>query len=103
MPQDYKDASFSNNTGLNGQVTPTVYVQGGVLTTVSSPQYIGTPLTTAQGGVNFALTTQVNPYPGCVSSNSVVAEQQVAVTGPIYQSPGGILNKGSGLTTGGGP
>ncbi len=71
-------------TGLGS--TPGVYPQTGILTTV-----------TAQ------LTTQVNPFPGTLSSQSVVTQQQVAVTGPIYQSPGGILNKGSGLTTGGGP
>jgi hypothetical protein len=71
-------------TGLGS--TPGVYQQTGILTTV-----------TAQ------LTTQVNPFPGTLSSQSVVTQQQVAVTGPIYQSPGGILNKGSGLTTGGGP
>lgn len=71
-------------TGLGS--TPGVYQQTGILTTV-----------TAQ------LTTQVNSFPGTLSSQSVVTQQQVAVTGPIYQSPGGILNKGSGLTTGGGP
>ena len=71
-------------TGLGS--TPGVYQQTGILTTV-----------TAQ------LTTQVNQFPGTLSSQSVVTQQQVAVTGPIYQSPGGILNKGSGLTTGGGP
>jgi hypothetical protein len=107
MPQDYKDASFSNNTGLNGQVTPTVYATPGALTTVTSPQYLGAPLTTAAGGFNVQLTTQVNPFPGTLSSQSVVARQQVAVIGPVYYSDGGILNMvgpaNSNLTTGGGP
>jgi hypothetical protein len=65
-----------------GQVTPTNYVQGGVLTTVSQPQYIGTP-TTAQ------LTTQVNPGVPSYGINSVVqAEQQLAVAPFTYNSPG---------------
>ncbi len=53
------------------------------------------------------LTTQVNPFPGTLSSNSVVTQQQVAVIGPVYYSPGGILNNvgpsNSNMTTGGGP
>ena len=99
MPQDYQDASYSNNTGLNGQVTPTVYTSPGVLTTVNSPFDIAIP-TTAQ------LTTRVNPGVPSYGINSIVqGEQQLVVAGQIYQSAGGILNKaqGGGITTGGGP
>ena len=65
-----------------GQVTPTNYVQGGVLTTVSQPNYIGT-LTTAQ------LTTQVNPsLPGYGINSVAQAEQQLAVSPFTYNSPG---------------
>ena len=32
-----------------------------------------------------------------------MAEQVLAVVGPIYSSPGGILNNAAGITTGGGP
>ena len=75
-------------TGLGS--TPGVYQQTGILTTV-----------TAQ------ISTQVNPIPGNLSSNSLITQQQVAVIGPVYYSPGGILNKvgpaNSNLTTGGGP
>ena len=75
-------------TGLGS--TPGVYQQTGILTTVAAQ-----------------LTTQVNPFPGTLSSQSVVARQQVAVIGPVYYSPGGILNvvgpANSNLTTGGGP
>jgi len=100
MPQDYRDASYSNNTGLNGQVTPTVYATPGALTTVSSPSYLG------QAGT-AQITTQVNPFPGTMTSTNTQTEQQVAVVGPVYNSPGGILNKAPAqtgtVTTGGGP
>ena len=36
MPQDYQDATYSANTGLNGQVTPTLYRSPGVISTAAS-------------------------------------------------------------------
>jgi hypothetical protein len=75
-------------TGLGS--TPGVYQQTGILTTV-----------TAQ------ITTQVNPIPGNLTSRSLIAQQQVAVIGPVYYSPGNTLGgvgpANSNLTTGGGP
>jgi hypothetical protein len=92
MPQEYKDYVFANG-GIEGQVTPTFIAQPGALTTV------GLAVVTAQ------ITTQTNTNTtGSYGLNSVVNSQQIlAVTGPIYSSPGGILNKASLLTTGGGP
>jgi hypothetical protein len=86
MPQDYKDASYSANTGLNGQVVPTVYLTPGVVSTA---------------GVVAAYTTGV----GTPGFNTVVdAEQVLNDPGVVYQSPGGVLNKTIGyMTTGGGP
>ena len=75
--QDYQDATFSNNTGLNGQVTPTVYATPGALTTVSSV-FIATP-TAAQA------STQSNPFPG---ANAALVEGVVAVTA-ASSTPGG--------------
>lgn len=62
--------------------------------------------TTPSGTLQAAqLTTQVNPAPTIVTGQSnAMAEQVLAVTGPLYNSPGGILNKAPGtVTTGGGP
>lgn len=70
----------------------------------SSP---GVPANSNIATVAAQITTQVNPFPGTVSSNSVVARQQTAVIGPVYYSPGNVLNAvgpaNSNLTTGGGP
>jgi hypothetical protein len=76
-----------------GQVAPTFISQPGALTTG------GLAVVPAQ------ITTQVNPGFPSEGINSIVqSEQQLAVVGPIYQSPGGILNKApSTTTTGGGP
>jgi hypothetical protein len=59
-----------------GQVTPTNYTQGGVLTTVSSPGYIGTPFTsmlaTAAGPGNlvaYIYSTQDNNQSNLYLSN----------------------------------
>lgn len=92
MPQEYKDY-VSANGGIEGQVAPTFISQPGALTTG------GLAVVTAQ------ISTQTNTNTtGSNGLSSVVnAEQILAVTGPIYSSPGGILNKSSGLTTGGGP
>jgi hypothetical protein len=93
MPQDYKDY-VSANGGIEGQVFPTVQTTPGVLSTANLA------ISTAQ------LTTQVNPgVPAHYGINSIVqAQQQLAVVGPIYNSPGGILNKQNGsVSTGGGP
>jgi hypothetical protein len=56
--------------------------------------------------VTAQISTQTNPSSGVgVGLNSITsAQQSVAVVGPIYMSPGGILNKAPGTTTtGGGP
>lgn len=178
MPQDYQDASYSNNTGLNGQATPTFYNTAGALTTVNSLNYLALAVnTTGQLGPSFQfstqdnnspgvwqgnmqaiagqvaaamatpsnspgvmgsgnlavvasilatpsntpgvmgsgnlitvpaqLTTQVNPFPTVVTGlSNVMAEQVLAVVGPVYNSPGGILNKAANtgaIVTGGGP
>ena len=73
MTSDYHDFV---QLPAQGQVTPTNYTQGGVLTTVSSPGYIGTPLTsmlaTAAGpGVMTAYIygTQDNNQPNLYLSN----------------------------------
>lgn len=98
MPQEYKDATYSNNTGLNGQVAPTLYF---------SPGEQGIIATTAVTG---QLTTQVNPQTGVGilgGLSNVQAEQQLFVIGQTYNSPGGILNKapatGTLVTGVGGP
>jgi hypothetical protein len=85
---------------------------------------VAAQLTTAQytnvpppglAAVNAQISTQTNPsnnttYGSGVGGvggglNSITsAEQSLAVVGPIYMSPGGILNKApSTTTTGGGP
>jgi hypothetical protein len=93
MPQEYKDYVFANG-GIEGQVTPTAVSQPGALTTA------GLAVVTAQ------ISTQTNTCAtGSYGLNSIVNQQQIlAVVGPIYNSPGGILNKQNGsLNTGGGP
>jgi hypothetical protein len=76
---------------------------------------VAAQLTTAQytnvpppglSAVTAQISTQTNPSSGVgVGLNSITsAQQSVAVVGPIYMSPGGILNKApSTTTTGGGP
>lgn len=81
-----------------GQSTPTNYVTPGALTTVTST-LIGTP------GV-AQITTQVNASAGGGLQSVVTAQEQVAVIGPVYYSPGNVNRVGpanSNLTTGGGP
>ena len=88
--------------GPEGQVTPTNYTAGGVQTTVSSPNYIAQQVT-AQ------ISTQTNPSSGIGDGlNSITsAAQSTAIIGPVYYSPGGILNNvgpaNFNLVTGGGP
>lgn len=81
--------------GAEGQATPTNYVQGGVLTTVSSPNYIAQSVT-AQ------ISTQTNPSSGIGDGlNSITSAQQgKAVAGPNYFSPG---QNNIGNPSGGGP
>lgn len=98
----------ANQLPSGNQVTPTNYQTPGALTTVTSPQYIG-----KQGTAQ--ISTQVNPFPGTLSSQSVVARQQVAVVGPVYVAPSGagvygLTTQGSNasqaagvVATGGGP
>jgi hypothetical protein len=85
-------------------------IGSGAVAIVSPPITSASPINTPSPGltaVTAQLTTQVNPFPGTVTSNSIVAEQQLAVIGPVYYSDGGILNvvgpANSNLTTGGGP
>ncbi len=103
MPQEYKDATYSLNTGIEGQITPPIYASPGVLT--STTAVAGTYIATSG---TPQLTTQVNPTLTIVTGQSnAMAEQVLAVVGQVYNSPGGILNKaqnnGSTVTTGGGP
>jgi hypothetical protein len=92
MGQEYKDY-VSSNGGIEGQVAPTFISQPGALTTG------GLAVVTAQ------ISTQTNTNTtGSYGLNSVVnAEQILAVAGPTYNSPGGILNKVTPGGTGGGP
>ncbi len=94
MPQEYKDASYSLNTGIEGQVAPTLYSVSGV------NNIYATTAVTAQ--VSTQSNQNTNPMATVTS-----AEQNLAVIGQVYNSPGGILNKaqnnGSTVTTGGGP
>jgi hypothetical protein len=106
MPQEYKDY-VSANGGIEGQVTPTVYVTAGALTTVSSPAYIGTTFTsalaTAAGpffAASYSFSTHDNSQPNQYLSNYAWL---TTVAGPTYNSPGGILNKVTPNGTGGGP
>src|ERR1700675_643464 len=106
MPQEYKDYVFANG-GIEGQVTPTVYNTAGALTTVSSPAYIGTSLTsalaTAAGpfiSATFEYSTQDNSAPNFYLSNY---PWLTTVAGPTYNSPVGINNKVTPGGTGGGP
>lgn len=78
MGQDYQDATYSNNTGLNGQVTPTVYVTPGALTTVSSV-FIATP-TAAQA------STQSNPFPANAANTTATGLRAVTAAS---STPGG--------------
>jgi hypothetical protein len=89
MPQEYKDYVFANG-GIESQVTPTVYVTAGALTTVSSV-YIATP-TAAQ------TTTQSNPFPANAANTTATGLK--AVSGPNYYSPG---QENIGNPAGGGP
>lgn len=96
-----------------GQVTAGTYVTPGALTTNSSPQYLAVPMTSAMAtaagpfiaaNVSFAVQDNNAAIPvGYLSDYP----WQTTVTGPVYYSPGGILNKvgpsNFNLTTGGGP
>lgn len=107
MPSDYHDFV---QLPTEGQVTPTVYTAPGVMTTVSQPNYIGqsfTSMLASAAGPNY-----IPPYQFGTQDNTEVNlylsnyPWQTAVVGPIYNSPGGILNKAPGqqaTTTGGGP
>ncbi len=106
MPQEYKDY-VSANGGIEGQVTPTVYYTPGVLTTVSSPNYIGTSFTSALATAagpfyesQYEMSTQDNNASNVYLTNFAF---QTIVSGPTYNSPGGILNKVTPNGTGGGP
>lgn len=92
MAQEYKDY-VSANGGIEGQSAPTFISQPGALTTA------GLAVVTAQ------ISTQTNTTStGSNGINSIVNAQQIlAVAGPTYNSPGGILNKVTPGGTGGGP
>ena len=101
MAQEYKDASYSLNTGIEGQITPPIYASPGVLT--STTAVAGTYIATS-GTAQVSTQSNQNTNPMATVTS---AEQNLAVIGPVYNSPGGILNKaqynGSTVTTGGGP
>lgn len=85
-------------------------IGSGVVSIVAAPITSASPINTPSPGlttVSAQITTQVNPFPGVVSSRSIVAAMQTSIIGPVYYSPGGILNvvgpANSNLTTGGGP
>lgn len=78
MAQEYKDYVFANG-GIEGQVTPTVNTSPGVLTTVSSALYIGTP--------TAAYTTGT----GVPGLNSIVAAEQVLAVASSYFAAGSRL------------
>ena len=104
MGKEYNDYNSANG-GLEGQVTPTVYSAPGVLTSQATVGGVGAGNEfEISNQVTAQLTTQVNPAPTIVTGQSnAMAEQVLAVVGPIYSSPGGILNNAAGITTGGGP
>ncbi len=101
MPQEYKDATYSLNTGIEGQITPPIYASPGVLT--STTAVAGTYIATS-GTAQVSTQSNQNTNPMATVTS---AEQNLAVIGQVYNSPGGILNKaqnnGSTVTTGGGP
>jgi len=89
MPQEYKDASFSLNTGIEGQVYPSVLMSvEGTLTTANL-----NIVTSLSGGPQFQLSTQDNNVAGLVAQANNYA-WQTTVSGPVYSSPGNHLNNG---------
>lgn len=69
MPQDYQDATYSNNTGLNGQVTPKIYASPGVLSTAAT----------------VAAYTTGTGFPG---TNSIIQAEQVLAVASSVSYPG---------------
>jgi hypothetical protein len=103
--KEYNDYNSANG-GIENQVTPTFYSAPGVLTSQSTVSGVNAGNEfEISNQVQAQLTTQVNPTLAITTGQSnVMAEQVLAVTGPLYNSPGGILNKAAGtVTTGGGP
>jgi hypothetical protein len=104
--KEYNDYNSANG-GIENQVTPTFYSAPGVLTSQSTVSGVSAGNEfEISNQVPAQITTQTNPGFPSEGINSIVqAEQALAVVGPIYQSPGGILNKAAGnaITTGGGP
>jgi hypothetical protein len=74
MPQDYKDATYSANTGLNGQVAPTLYL---------SPGENGVFATKAVS----AMVTGT----GVPGFNSIIAAEQVLAVAAAQSHPGSRL------------
>lgn len=105
MGKEYNDYNSAIG-GIENQVTPTFYSAPGVLTSQAT-------VSGASAGNEFEISnqvpaqisTQTNPGFPSEGINSIVqAEQALAVVGPIYFSPGGILNKTPNvIATGGGP
>jgi hypothetical protein len=92
MPQDLKDY-VSANGGIEGQVAPTFASQPGAL--------IASALATVAGQISTQTNTTSTGSNGIISI--VNAQQILAVAGPTYNSPGGILNKVTPGGVGGGP
>jgi hypothetical protein len=72
MPQDFKDATYSANTGLNGQVTPTLYRSPGVISTAATVS----AMVTGTGVPGF---------------NSIIAAEQVLAVTAAQSHPGSRL------------
>lgn len=88
MPQEYKDATYSNNTGLNGQVAPTYYGADGVNNIIAT-----TAVAASQ------ISTQQNLGPGLLAADSGAGfTQTVALTTVSYsQHEPGLLPPGNGV------
>jgi hypothetical protein len=87
MPQEYKDATYSNNTGLNGQVAPTYYAADGVNNIIAT-----TAVAASQ------ISTQQNLGPGLVAADSGASiPNTAALTTVSYkQSEAGLTAPGNG-------
>lgn len=105
MGKEYNDYNSAIG-GIESQVTPPFYSAPGVLTSQSTVSGVNAGNEfEISNQVPAQISTQTNPGFPSEGINSIVqAEQALAVTGPLYNSPGGILNKAAGsVTTGGGP
>jgi hypothetical protein len=103
MPADFHDANQLPAIGV--QITPTVYVTPGVLCTATN-----TSGPSGLASVTAQYTTQSNPGrdngAGFGLNTITSREQNLAVVGPMYLSPGntaGMCPNQQTIATGGGP